>query len=147
MFCLIFFRFAKFVRSFRWGEEFREGFYYMTWFYCCNKQLRIEFSWWKLISSSNQELGLSCSTSNLRNWRRGTTRSGACRLTWLNTAYFTRPGHWKVWVGSVACYKTAQWSLASLPCSTHRSEWCRCPSDALCSLWPEFSGAVPSWLS
>ena len=26
------------------------------------------------------------------------------------------------WVGSVACYKTTQWSLASLPCSTHRSE-------------------------
>jgi hypothetical protein len=51
------------------------------------------------------------------------------------------------WVGSVACYKTTQWSLASLPCSTHRSEWCRCSSNALCSLWPEFSGAVPSWLS
>ncbi len=36
-------------------------------------------------------------TWNLKNWRKGTTRSGACSLIWLNTGKLTRSRHSKDW--------------------------------------------------
>ena len=40
-----------------------------------------------------------CKAETWRNWRKGTTRSGACGLIWLNTGKLTRSRHNKDWQG------------------------------------------------